>query len=666
MNGIQRVFRCRWLSVLAVMCIGGTTLPAAELQETGLLEEALNAGPVITSITIQGVAEADRAEIRQKMHSRVEEPLREETLQKDRQRIEAMDRFVVQSVTTTPAPTSEKKVRVVFQVLYAEVELDLGINDAGALSIQLGPDRLLTPSSRYPRIGRLVVPEKRGKSNKERRSFYKWARRADRTWKAEESTVTVQHEWGEYSAAYAVREDRIDLTIRVRNEMDAAIEHLRIYLTGNFSFPSRPSGYWWKHHRVMTPTPDRAPPVVFGDYGQGVVAACLPEMPDGVRFGFRAKRRLTVEFSELPAGATRTVRGSVRFGLGQAAGGDPHGLVKDVYGVFRAEHPRIGPDWPDRRPIGALHPSSSAKGLFKAGNPKNPRGWKLGRRPVDITTEEGRERFREQALDWARRCVKVCRGMNAQGVIVWSIEGQQYPHATSYLGAPDKIGRFAPEMDAVADEFFQVFSDAGLRTGVCIRPQRLTTPEEVPQSDTVKPRQVRLWDGDRIPVEEITELLDHKLTYARQRWGCSIFYVDSNVASKWAKDEKTGKWKPTRWEVMPAEIFGELARRHPDCLILPEHEYFMYWSCSAPLAATPIKVQKVWPDAFSVNLMQHFKPDDPRQVERMGGLVERGDILLFRGWFNDAANDVIRNIYKRHHNPEWHDPDVIAWPGKTD
>ncbi|MBS3763557.1 MAG: hypothetical protein KGZ25_09685 [Planctomycetes bacterium] len=628
---------------------------AAEQQDLMSLDEEVNAVREIASITIKGVSKPDRATIRKAVRSKVGEPLNQQTLQQDRERIEKMEEFVVASVETKPAPVPGQKVKTTFYVYYQNVDLELAVNNSGGVSVKLGPDQLLEPAEKYPRVGLFRGTwEEDEKPDKP----YEWAREGEKTYDAHTHTFKAKHEWGGYTVAYVPKDDRLDLTIKVRNAMDSPIHNLKIYLSQNFNFPSRPRGYWWKHNRVMTPNPEKAPPVVFGDYGQGAVAACLIGEIDDTRFGFRDKRRLAVEIENLPAGKTRTVRGSVRFGLGRAARGDPHALVEDVYREFRAENPRPF-EWSDRRPIGALHPSSSAKGLFKAGNPKNPRGWKLGGGKVDLSTEKGRDRFKEQALAWARNCVKVCKGMNAQGVIVWSIEGQQYPHAISYIGSPNKIGRFAPEMDAVADEFFKIFSDAGLRTGVCIRPQKLAIPDEVPKSDKIKPRQKQLWDGDRIPVEDIIEVLDGKLTYAKERWGCMIFYVDSNVSSKWAKDEKTGKWKPVRWEVMPVDIFAELQKRHPECLIVPEHEYFMYWAYAAPLSGTPVKVQQVWPDAFAVNLMQHFKPDDPKSVRQKGKLVERGDILLFRGWYNDPRNDVIRKLYERHHKPEWHDPEVL-------
>ncbi|MBS3764701.1 MAG: hypothetical protein KGZ25_15485 [Planctomycetes bacterium] len=654
MKTAQQVLFLLMLISLAKTLICPVSL-ADEEQDLISLGEEVNAGPEIATVAIKGVSKTDRARIRKSIQLQVDESLKQQALKEDRERVEKMERFVVASVDTKPAPVPGQKVQVTFHVYYQTVDLDLSVSDSGSLSIKLGPDQLLEPAEKYPRVGLF-----RGtwKKDEKPRKAYEWARKAETSYDADTRTFRAQHEWGGYTVAYAPKGRRLDLTIKVRNAMDSPIQNLKIYLSQNFEFPSRPRGYWWKHNRVMTPNPQKAPPVVFGDYGQGAVAACLTGEIDDTRFGFRDKRRLAVEIGNVAAGKTRAVRGSLRFGLGRAARGDPHALVEDVYRSFREKNPRVF-EWSDRRPIAALHPSSSAKGLFKAGNPKNPRGWKLGGGEVDITTEQGRDRFKERALDWARNCVKVCKGMNAQGVIVWSIEGQQYPHAISYIGSPNKIGRFAPEMDAVADEFFKIFSDAGLRTGVCIRPQKLAIPDEVPESDEVKPRQKQLWDGDRIPVEDIIEVLDRKLSYAKKRWGCTIYYVDSNVSSKWAKDEKTGKWKPTRWEVMPAEIFAQLERRHPECLIAPEHEYFMYWAHSAPISGTPVKVQQVWPDAFAVNLMQHFKPDDPKSVRQKGKLVERGDILLFRGWYNDPRNDVIRKLYERHHNPEWHDPEVL-------
>ena len=51
--------------------------------------------------------------------------------------------------------------------------------------------------------------------------------------------------------------------------------------------------------------------------------------------------------------------------------------------------------------------------------------------------------------------------MNAQGMITWDIEGQEYPHATSYIGDPRKVSLLAPEMEPMADAYFAKFRRGG-------------------------------------------------------------------------------------------------------------------------------------------------------------------------------------------------------------
>ena len=93
----------------------------------------------------------------------------------------------------------------------------------------------------------------------------------------------------------------------------------------------------------------------------------------------------------------------------------------------------------------------------------NPRGWFLDPKGVDVTTPAGRAAFKERVLQYADGSVALLKKMGAQGSIVWDLEGQEYPHATSYLGDPRSLPE---EMDAVADEFFARLRSDGLRTGV--------------------------------------------------------------------------------------------------------------------------------------------------------------------------------------------------------
>ena len=61
--------------------------------------------------------------------------------------------------------------------------------------------------------------------------------------------------------------------------------------------------------------------------------------------------------------------------------------------------------------------------------------------------------------------------------MIWDIEGEP-PGAAIYVGDPRAMGSLSPEMEfkangrPVADEYFKIFADAGLRTGLTIRPTR--------------------------------------------------------------------------------------------------------------------------------------------------------------------------------------------------
>jgi hypothetical protein len=148
------------------------------------------------------------------------------------------------------------------------------------------------------------------------------------------------------------------------------------------------------------------------------------------------------------------------------------------------------------------------------------------------------------------------------------------------------------------------------------------------------------------PVEEMAD----KIAYAKKRWGCTLFYIDTNVT--WAytseKEERSGS-EPTSW-VMRAEMMRRLAEKHPDVLLIPEFQYTGYYShvsgyreLRGGQASTPERVRAAYPDAFSViNLA------DGKIRERRAELVEavkRGDILMFRGWYNAPENASVKAIY---------------------
>ena len=105
--------------------------------------------------------------------------------------------------------------------------------------------------------------------------------------------------------------------------------------------------------------------------------------------------------------------------------------------------------------------------------PGNPRGW-FNDGSLDIRTDDGRAKFAGALQKYAAESIAILKTANAQGAIVWDIEGQEYPHKTTYIGAPQMIEALAPEMSDAVDAFFTSFRTAGLRVGVTVRPQRLT------------------------------------------------------------------------------------------------------------------------------------------------------------------------------------------------
>src|ERR1700730_13919166 len=115
----------------------------------------------------------------------------------------------------------------------------------------------------------------------------------------------------------------------------------------------------------------------------------------------------------------------------------------------RQRHPATL-DWNDRRPIGAIY---LARDNTKWSS--NPRGW-FNDPKIDVFSPEGLRAFQTRLMKYADDSVALLRAMNAQGMIVWDIEGEEFAHPeASYVGDPVLLFRIAPEMELFADEFFR-------------------------------------------------------------------------------------------------------------------------------------------------------------------------------------------------------------------
>ncbi|HEX4166823.1 MAG TPA: hypothetical protein VHZ55_15260 [Bryobacteraceae bacterium] len=301
-----------------------------------------------------------------------------------------------------------------------------------------------------------------------------------------------------------------------------------------------------------------------------------------------------------------------------SAGAGAERIAPDLFSFFA----RINPatlSWVDRRPIGSLILGTAATGWAR-----NPRGWFLDS-SLDVVTIAGRNAFHRRLLEWADHSIVILKAMNAQGMVTWDIEGEQFPHATTYIGDPRQAERLAPEMQGVIDEYFARFRRAGLRVGVTVRPQALifsANGTAVYQSNWANAAQT----------------LNEKIFYARKRWGATLFYIDSNGD-----------------EVLPLSfsVIKQVADANPDVLLIPEHKNAAYYSKTAPYcelrkgaASTPDLVRSIYPRSFSVINVADGPLD--QNLEQLKQAVADGDILMFRAWFDDPLNAKIRGLLPRH------------------
>jgi hypothetical protein len=311
----------------------------------------------------------------------------------------------------------------------------------------------------------------------------------------------------------------------------------------------------------------------------------------------------------------------------------------------KPKHSYVWQTWTDHRPIGQLL-------LAGRGDttPQNPGKWNL--EDVDITTRKGVADFRSRMLAYAETTARNILQIGGQGVIVWDIEGQRYGYL-NYVGDPRLLPRLAPEMEPLANQLFEVFRRQGLKVGVCLRADTIALqPDGFPVPKTNQ-------SYYKTEAQALADL-DAKLSYAKNRWGCTIFYVDSNGDGGQYIGEKGHAG------IYPASIYGELHRRHPDCLICPEEYYNngergpndSYSPVTAPyeelrvsspavggVADYPPGTRDQFPGAFMLLLISDG--DIKGKMEKLVRGVRAGNILLFRSWFESHEMDDVAEILKR-------------------
>lgn len=290
-------------------------------------------------------------------------------------------------------------------------------------------------------------------------------------------------------------------------------------------------------------------------------------------------------------------------------------------------------NWPNRSIIGeielAVAPSQS-KPLVH-GN----RQWKLSGQDITPLT-------REALIKHIQFSVTNMQKYGAQIAIIWDIEGQEFFHPYSYAGSPDMLAEIAPEMEPLADEIFKIISNAGIKTGVCLRPD-IAYLQNYIDGGVARTWLDHYYAND---LNHASQILIDKISYCKKRWGCRAFYIDSNV---WPGNNFSGKKidPATGGGVMPVEVFIRVVKAHPDCLIIPEFEEGDYWKISAPYSDDNFRptlggeIKNKYPNAFQCLSVYSNKWTQ----EQLNACVAGGNIIMFESWWENPVNEMIKKAY---------------------
>jgi RNA polymerase sigma factor (sigma-70 family) len=486
----------------------------------------------------------------------------------------------------------------------------------------------------------------------------------------ETRTRKQDYPWGGLDVQYEPGPDRLDLAVTLRNASQQTI--------ADFALPilplviSRcPDAWDGPHPPTSSSFDDLAPLQADVSEGRLFLANLNPDPP--CRYGLvmaqgEDRQRWSVLLRggvaatepgkywlephgtpRVPPGKALTLKITLRF---TPTGTETLKALPDAFQNFRDHHPFVN-NWGDRRPIGMLFRSNNA-----LNSRNNPRGW-LNDPTIDVMSPEGKTGFRAKMLQDAQTAVRVIKATGGQGMILWDVEGTEQP--IGYIGDPQLASRLAPEMDEVADDYFKVFRDAGLRTGVHLRPSQAYFDEDQKAwsrgtgSDGGPGRsfyaQLRPKDIPWNRFYPVAERLSDRIAYCKKRWGCTLFFVGRNGTQRpFGEDEKM------QWLLVEAAIWKKVKQDHPDVLIVPELQsdeqtfHTAGWAYTARYmelrkneTGTSPYVRDRVPGAFSLINIGDADMDSSR--ETLKAAVASGDILLFRGWFDDRNNAKAKALY---------------------
>ncbi len=516
-------------------------------------------------------------------------------------------------------------------------DLQVTFGDQGLTSIRHFGVELLDPAQHDPSVNVVRFPTPDGKFEQ----IYDQPP-AKQSFDAAQRVLTQEYTWGKVTYAYAVHGTRLDITVTATNSTPKTIGTLTIY-------PIKLLLPHCRQNRDWNPMRD----------DRGVIALLNWEFTRGLNTGVwfynpvhdnKQVIPLSISIPEARVSHHPIVDNEKYFndpGRPLLPGTSDTYKITLIFGKPGSSIAELAPDylnekgqaqpmqlkWPDRRPIGTIFFSNPNQHW-----PTNPRGYTFGKREGnDITTDAGLAAFKKALMDYADGCIKILKDMNAQGVIIWDLEGQEFWQPLSYIGDPRMLPQVAPEMDKLADEFIKKFTDAGLRVGMTIRPTEIYYREG---------KDPRFWQRD---VRDPVALMSEKIDYAHKRWGATIFYMDSNVFGD-GFDTKLPSGHNVPF-VLPDKMLQQLTAQHPDCLVIPEWSDSQYYRFAAPYSSPNLRqlgtdsdTRRIYPAAFRVVAVNTQLLEECWDDYTQG--VRGGDILLCYGWFAASENELEKLIYR--------------------
>ncbi len=494
-------------------------------------------------------------------------------------------------------------------------------------------------------------------------SSYGWGENnLGKNWDMASRTWTYKFTWGSIAVQFSQQASALNMKVTETNLAGSGVilDGASIYPTV-LHFPQLPVGFNDASYPQLAFN-TTAPSVTLANFGTGEVAAVVPSatrplysgfLPTGGGTSYTPLISSTTPdglatfqpHNDRPVlpGQTDTFVVSLRFAPAGTAAAQ---LSADAAASWARNWP-AQLHWPDRRAIGTVYLASSPAGNDTSqpgGYPNNPRRYfnDQNASDFDVTNAQGLAAFQTRILQQASSNVQNMRRLGAQGAITWDIEGEQFPQNTSYVCEPDNIAQIAPEMETVVtdttspykgmkldDAYFKTMTDAGLRVGVCIRPQHFTLAKNGTAQQVYLP--------DNAVAAELTR----KIRFAHDRWGATLFYIDSTVETDGA--------------VLDAGIFQQVASTFPDSLLIPEESTPKYFAYTAPFESyifhgslgTDPEVYSYYPSAFSAILVNDADPLTlAKNTAALTRSVKAGDILMAHVDYWQANNPVIVSIYQ--------------------